>query len=98
MTKELNRSSKPELYAVTSSLECFRMMMSIAIDFIVAESMSIFRSIKLMIYDVSRVYCYVFVIRWVYIKIVDEDFAPDDENKCDRLNVSMHGTRDAAMN
>ena len=63
-----------------------------------SESMQMVKSMKLMICDVSRFYCYVFVIRPVYVGLVDEEFASDDESKCDRMNVSMYGIRGIVMN
>lgn len=34
----------------------------------------------------------------MYVKFVGEDFENGDENRCGKLNVPMHGTRDAAPN
>ena len=53
---------------------------------------------KLLVRDISRAYFYAPSIRPVYVKIVDEDWQPGGEELCGRLNVSMHGTRDAALN
>ena len=51
-----------------------------------------------MAFDVSRAYSYAPSIRPVYVKIVDEHYEDGNENRCGRLNVSMHGARDAALN
>jgi len=36
--------------------------------------------------------------RPIYIKIPEEDMEPGDEGKVGKLNLSLYGTRDAAMN
>ena len=48
--------------------------------------------------DVSRAYFYARAIRPVYVQLTEEDRAEGDEGLCGRLNVSMYGTRDAALN
>ena len=48
--------------------------------------------------DVSRAYFYAAGVRPVYAKIVNEHYEPGGEDRCGRLNVSMYGTRDAALN
>ena len=34
----------------------------------------------------------------MYVKIIDEDYAPGGEERCGRRNISMYGTRDVALN
>lgn len=45
---------------------------------------------------VSRAWLYAPCIRLVYVNVIDEGFEERGEIRCRRLNVSMHGTRDAA--
>ena len=48
--------------------------------------------------DVSRECSYAPAVRPVYVKIGDGDSEEGDEQRCGRLNVSMYGARDAALN
>jgi len=48
--------------------------------------------------DVKRAYFYAPASRPIYIKIPDEDWEAGDEGKVGVLNLSLYGTRDAAMN
>lgn len=94
VAKEINRSPKPELYAAIPPPECLRMIISSVMD-VAADGPD---PMKLMVCDVSRACSYAPAIRPVYVRIVDEDHEPGDEDKCGRLNVSMDGTRDTALN
>lgn len=87
----------PELYAATPPLECLRMLVPSAMHLLAGEA-GTKKTMKIMVCDVSRVYCYAPAIRPVYVKMVDEDFEEGGENRCGKLNVSMYGTRDAAFN
>ena len=51
-----------------------------------------------MINDVSRAFFHAKATREVYVKLPDEDTKPGDEKLCGKLNFSMYGTRDVAMN
>ena len=51
-----------------------------------------------MINDVSRAFFHVQVKRDVYVEIPDEDKLPGEQGKCAKLNFSLYGTRDAALN
>ena len=48
--------------------------------------------------DVGRALFYAPTTRPIYISIPEEDWKPGDEGKVARLNLSLYGTRDAAMN
>ena len=48
--------------------------------------------------DVSRAYFYAPTTRAIYIEIPQEDWEPGDEMRVAKLNQSLYGTRDAAMN
>ena len=52
----------------------------------------------LMTNDVKRAYFYAPTTRPIYIKIPDEDWEEGDEERVGKLNLSLCGTRDAAMN
>jgi hypothetical protein len=51
-----------------------------------------------MAIDVSREYFYAESIRPVFIELPKEDRLPGDEGLVGRLNLSLYGTRDAALN
>ena len=51
-----------------------------------------------MVNDVSRVFFRAKATRDVYVQLPDEDRQPGEEQLCGKLNFSMYGTRDAAMN
>jgi hypothetical protein len=48
--------------------------------------------------DIKRAYFYAKVQRPIYIEIPIEDRLSGDEHKVGKLNLSLYGTRDAAMN
>ena len=48
--------------------------------------------------DVSRAYFYAPITRPIYIAIPEEDWEARDEETVAKLNLSLYGTRDAAMN
>ena len=52
----------------------------------------------IMINDVSRAFFHAQVKRDVYVELPDEDRLPGEEGKCAKLNFSLYGTRDAALN
>ena len=51
-----------------------------------------------MAIDIKRAYFYEPAKRPIYIQIPAEDREPGDEGKVAKLNLSLYGTRDAAMN
>ena len=53
---------------------------------------------RIMYNDVDRAYFHAPTRRPIYIQIPDEDFEPGDEDHVGVLNLSLYGTRDAAMN
>ena len=83
----------PELYVAIPPLECLKMIVSIAM------TCNPYSSTKkgLVAYDVSRAYFYAFAMRFVYVKIVGEDFEFGDGGACEKINAAMYGTRDAAL-
>ena len=91
VAKEFNTGVRPELYAATPPSEVLRLMLSL-----VASGKS--QGIGLMYADVSRAYFYAKAVRPVYVKLPDEDWQAGDEHRCGKLQMSMYGTRDAALN
>ena len=89
VAREFKVDDKPEWYAATPPSECLKLLISkLASD----------RQFKMMYADVSRAYFYARAARAVYVKLPDEDLEEGDEGMCGMLNVSMYGTRDAALN
>lgn len=90
--KGIRRAPMPGLYAGTPPFECLRMIVS---DIAAGDSKV---ATKIMLVcDVSRAYCCAPSIRFVYVKIIDDDLEEGDANKCANLNVSMYTTRGAVL-
>ena len=53
---------------------------------------------RIGVIDVSRAYWYAKCKRVKNIQIPDEDWEPGDEGRVGELQLSLHGTRDAAQN
>ena len=51
-----------------------------------------------MAVDIKRAYFYARAIMDTYVEIPAEDYRPGDEHMCGKLNFSLYGTRDAALN
>ena len=79
-----------DLFAATPPLEAMKMVLSMAATGNKGD--------VVMVNDVSRAFFHAKVKRAVYVELPAEDKGPGDENKCARLNYSMYGTRDAAIN
>jgi len=87
--RELNLHKREDLFAGTPPLESLRMLVS---------KCSSRRGHRMMIVDVKRAYFYAPATRPIFIEIPLEDRKPGDENLVGKLNLSLYGTRDAAMN
>ena len=96
MAKETRQPVIQDSDAATPPSECLRMTVSSAMveDTDVGD---LENPKRIMVCDVSRAYLYAPAVRPVYVKIVGEDLEPGDKNRCGKLSVSMHGTRDAAL-
>ena len=94
--REIKRDKREDLFAATPPLESLRIIISIC----ASNKNSNFAedNFIIMYNDVKRAYFHAPAKRPVYIKIPDEDFEPGDEDKVGMLNLSLYGTRDAAMN
>ena len=87
--RELNLYKRDDLFAGTPPLESLRFMASLC-----ASS----KSKLLMSTDVKRAYFYAPAVRPIYVIIPEEDRQPGDEDMVGQLNLSLYGTRDAALN
>ena len=94
--REIAFSKRTDLFAATPPLESLRMILSICAA--KQSSKDPAENFIIMSNDVSRAYFYAPTTRPIYISIPDEDWKPGDEGKVARLNLSLYGTRDAAMN
>lgn len=90
LAKEINTYKRMDLFAVTPPLEAMTMVLSMAAIGNKGE--------VVMVNDVSRAVFHAKLKRAVYVELPAEDKGLGDENKCARLNYSMYGTRDAAVN
>ena len=87
--RELNLTKRDDLFAGTPPLESLR--------YILSRSAS-HKDHLVMAIDVKRAYFYAPATRAVYIEIPPEDRQPGDEGMVGKLNLSLYGTRDAALN
>ena len=94
--REIAREKRDDLFAATPPLESLRFIVSkCSSNQYHANSED--RHI-IMSNDIKRAYFYAPSTRPVYIAIPREDQEPGDEDKVGVLNLSLYGTRDAAMN
>ena len=93
---EFKRDKRDDLFAATPPLESLRVIISICAN----NQYHAQRDNRFIIMstDVKRAYFYAPATRPVFIKIPAEDREPGDEDMVGRLNLSLYGTRDAAMN
>ena len=93
--RELALTKRDDIFAATPPLESLRFILSLCAsnqhhgrggDYIVMSN------------DVKRAYFYAPASRPIYIVIPAEDWEDGDEDKVGILNLSLYGTRDAAMN
>ena len=91
---ELKRGDKrDDLFAATPPLESLKAVVSFC-----ASRQRRRNPHRIMAIDVKRAYFYAPATRAIYIRIPKEDWEPGDENNVGVLNLSLYGTRDAAMN
>ncbi len=94
--REIKKDKRNDLFAATPPVESMRMLVSVC-----ASRQGDHRHEKnfiVMTNDVKRAYFYAPVTRPIYVIIPPEDREPGDEDKVGQLNLSLYGTRDAAMN
>ena len=87
----------PEPYAATPPSECLRTVVASALNGLACRS-DAKSQLKIVVCDVSRACIYAPAVRPVYVQLGDDDRGPEDDGKCGRFNISMHGTVDAALN
>ena len=95
VAREIKRDKRDDLFAATPPLESLRMVISICAShqFGTPE-----QNYLIMTTDVKRAYFYAPATRPIYIEIPAEDRTDEDVDCVGILNLSLYGTRDAAMN
>ena len=94
--REIKKDKREDLFAATPPLESLRMILSICASN--QYNLDPEERYMVMSNDVKRAYFYAPATRPVYIIIPAEDHEPGDHDKVGKLNLSLYGTRDAAMN
>lgn len=91
--REIKIDQRPDLFAATPPLEALRMIFSIC-----ASNQHGKDPYRILSSDIKRAYFFARAKGPIFIEIPIEDREPGDESKVGRLNLSLYGTRDAAMN
>ena len=91
--REIKTSQRLDLFAATPLLESLRMVISIC-----ASNQHGQEPCRILSSDMKRAYFFAKAKRPIFIELPIEDREPGDEDKIGRLNLSLDGTRDAAMN
>ena len=94
--REIATEKRDDLFAATPPLESMRMIISICASRQRASDRS--KRFVIMTNDVKRAYFEAPASRPIYIRIPDEDWEEGDEGRVAKLNLSLYGTRDAALN
>ena len=92
---EVRRAPMPNLYAAPP-FECLTSITSSVLNSSAGGARK--DKIKMMIGVGSRAYSYAPAIRPAYMKIVEDDLQPGDDEQCRRFDVSMYGARGTALN
>ena len=90
VAKEINTYKQMDLFAATPLLEALKLILSTA----ATQN----RGEVVMVNDASMAFPHATVKRNVYVELPDEDKGKGDERRCAKLEYSMYGTRDAAIN
>jgi hypothetical protein len=91
--REVAYEKRDDLYAATPPLESLRALLSLC-----ASQQKGRNPWRIMAIDVKRAYFYAPATRPLFVHIPKEDREKGDEKMVARLNLSVYGTRDAAMN
>ena len=94
--RELNLEKKPELFAAPPPTESLRMLLSICASNQYLTNPE--ERFVVMSNDVRRAYFYAPASRPIFVQIPAEDWMEGDEGYVGQLNLSLYGTRDAALN
>ena len=93
---EYKKDKRDDLFSATPPLESLRMILSICASNQYCQDPR--ERFIVMSNDVRRAYFYAPSTRAIYIRIPKEDWEDGDEERVRMLNLSLYGTRDAAMN
>ena len=91
--REIARERRDDVCAATPPLESLKAIVSLC-----ASRQGRRHAHRLMSIDVKRAYFYAPATRPIFITIPKEDWEEGDEQNVAQLNLSLYGTRDAAMN
>ena len=91
--REVKSDQRPDLFAATPPLEALEMMISIC-----ASNQAGDNPYRILTSDIKRAYFFAKARRPIFIDIPVEDKKDGDEHLVGKLNLSLHGTRDAAQN
>ena len=91
--REIKRDKRLDLFAATPPLETIKYLVARC-----AQEQSRSKSWRIATIDVRRAYFYAPSRRQLYVEIPAEDREPGDEGRVGRLELSLYGTRDAALN
>ena len=97
VVKEARKQFMPELYVATPQPERLRAITSSTMN-TSANDVVDADPVKLMTCDISRANFDAPAVRFVYVKVPEEDWETGGERNCGKLNVSMYGARGAALN
>ena len=91
--REIAWDKRDDLYAATPPLESLKAVLSVC-----ASAQRGPQACRVMAIDVKRAYFYAPATRPLFVKIPKEDWEEGDEDKVAWLQLSLYGTRDAALN
>ena len=91
--REIKRDKRLDLFAATPPLETIKFLAARC-----AQKQGGAKPWRLAVIDVRRAYFYAPAKRPIFVEIPVEDREPGDEDKVGRLELSLYGTRDAALN
>ena len=91
--REIKIDPRPDLFAATPPSESLRMILSICVSNQCNNG-----PYRILTSDIKRAYFFARARKPIFIEIPIEDRMPGDDNKIGRLNLSFHGTRNAATN
>ena len=91
--REIAREKRDDLFAATPPLESLKAVISQC-----ASRQEGKRPHCIMSIDIKRAYFYEPAAQPVFIAIPSADWEPGDDLNVAQINVSLHGTHDAAMN
>ncbi len=94
--RELNLCKKEGLFAATPPIESLRLILSTCASNQWSHNQR--DNFVVMSNDIKRAYFYAPAARPMFIEIPDEDFEEGDNGMVGQLNLSLYGTRDAAVN